>query len=157
MNPKGGIGNNIETDLCMEHSVRNRKDLIKALGSNKSEATIQRVNLAADTVSHLVSSLRTDLGISEHRNRKTVLPEHHAQVMGVLRQLQPFKTQVNRSFGSKSVCRSPFTRHNSEELKCALLNSSRRLSVGALIIVDDDDDDDDDEFEENNNNNNNKM
>ncbi|XP_071110673.1 uncharacterized protein [Haliotis cracherodii] len=41
VNPHGNEGNNVETDLVMEHSVRNKKDLICQLGANKTEKAIQ--------------------------------------------------------------------------------------------------------------------
>jgi hypothetical protein len=50
-NMKGGPGNNVETDLVMEHSIRNKKDFIRSLKSNKTKKANQRVTRAADTVS----------------------------------------------------------------------------------------------------------
>ena len=36
-NVRGGTGKNVETDLVMEHSVRNKKKLVRNLGANKTE------------------------------------------------------------------------------------------------------------------------
>lgn len=57
INMSGGRGNNVEADLVQEHSVRNQKDLIRKLGSNKTELAISRVTNGADTIAAITKKM----------------------------------------------------------------------------------------------------
>lgn len=71
MNMSGGAGKNVEADLVQEHSVRNRKDLIRHLGANKTEKAMVRSTGAADTIAHLTSRVDEALGIRTAGSRHT--------------------------------------------------------------------------------------
>lgn len=47
VNPKGGIGNTKPSDMQKENQVKEFKELIKGLGSNKTETAIVNVCKAA--------------------------------------------------------------------------------------------------------------
>ena len=66
---RGGAAGNIESDLVQENSVRNQKDLIRALGANKSEKAIQRSCRAADTVSDIFEKIEISIS-SPFQNSK---------------------------------------------------------------------------------------
>jgi hypothetical protein len=65
MNTKGGKGNNVESDLCQEHSVCNQKGPIKQLGANKSEQAISRVTSSADTLAEICSKFDESVHIKQ--------------------------------------------------------------------------------------------
>ena len=57
VNPKGGIGNNKPSDMQKENQVKELKELIKGLGSNKTETAIVKVCKAAPVINSVVRNL----------------------------------------------------------------------------------------------------
>ena len=49
-------GHNLETDLAMEHTIKSTKNLINAMGANKTEASVQRATRAVSGVQQIVHS-----------------------------------------------------------------------------------------------------
>ena len=49
-------GRNLETDLAMEHTIKSTKNLINAMGANKTEASVQRATRAVSGVQQIVHS-----------------------------------------------------------------------------------------------------
>ncbi|KAL4236166.1 hypothetical protein ACF0H5_004552 [Mactra antiquata] len=92
VNLRGGLGQNIECDLVQENSVRNQKDLIRALGANKTNEAISRCTKAADTVSDICSKIDKSKGVkkpsSRHHTPKSVKDELVIHLS--LRALRPF-------------------------------------------------------------------
>ena len=99
-NPKGGQGNSVESDLVMEHSVRNRKDIIRSLGANKTEGAIVRATLAADTVATITRNFDSTIGITvkSGRHTKFVSDADRDWVKQVLRRLRPFKFNAGKKY-----------------------------------------------------------
>ena len=119
VNPTGGPGNNIEIDLAMEHSVRNRKDAIRNLGANKTEIAIQRVSMAADTVARVSEQIfgKATVTPKSDRHAKKVSKTDHQKVSERLRMVRPFSFRSGRSFTRHhSVPHSPFGHINKAKM-----------------------------------------
>ncbi len=143
VNVKGGKGRNVEADLVQEHSVRNRKDLIRSLGANKSEKAIKCVTNAADAVSYMAHSLDNVLDIkrSGSRHAKFVSDQDIMRVQADLRTLRPFRLTPGRECtGFDSVFRSPFQRINKPLMRQFMRRNIQRLSRGQAVETEDDDD-----------------
>ena len=104
-NKRGGKGQNVETDLLMEHSVRNKKEPIRSLGSNKRDQAIQPITMAADTVSDICTSLNGSLRIPKKTgySSKIIVEEDELRVKQCLRELRPFTRQPGRTLGCLRV------------------------------------------------------
>jgi hypothetical protein len=92
VNTRGGKGNCVESDLVQEHSVCNRKDLIKTLGANKTEKSILRTTGSADAISDICAQLDTCLKIkpkSGHHTKASTETDHGI-VARALRRIRPF-------------------------------------------------------------------
>lgn len=140
-NKHGGVGANVETDLIMEHSIRNRKDLIKGLGANKTEKAIQRVTMAADTVVDVCKSFNTALKVQTRSGKHSTIIQtaDEQKVKDTLRQLQPFQWQAGRDNCSFNIPASPFTRVNMDDLKVDIANVLQRLTRGIHTVETDED------------------
>ncbi|KAK6184288.1 hypothetical protein SNE40_006788 [Patella caerulea] len=92
-NTRGGIGKNVESDLVQEHSVRNQKNLIRHLGSNKSERAITRSTIAAGAVTNIIDQVDESLKLyrprGKHHKSKSIKDEEI--VAKSLRELRPCK------------------------------------------------------------------
>lgn len=89
---KGGKGNNVEADLVQEHSVRNRKDLIRNLGANKSEKAMKRVTNAAAgvaTITHQVDKI-LQIQTTSARHTKYISEGDCTKIKQALRNVRPF-------------------------------------------------------------------
>lgn len=132
-NIRGGVGNNIESDLAQEISVCNQKDLIRSLGANKSEKAILRSTRAADTVSliceHVDSSVNLKKTGSKHNIPKA---EKDEQVVSAsLRDLKPFKKIEGRSCGGlQSILSSSLLKIDNEDFKYRINQVVSRLYYG---------------------------
>lgn len=80
-NCRGGIGNNVESNLVQEHSVCIQKQLIESLGANKSEQSISRVTRSADAINEICSNFDASILLKPKsgRHSKTVTEADHAQ------------------------------------------------------------------------------
>ena len=108
-NKHGGVGANVETDLIMEHSIRNRKYLIKGLGANKTEKAIQRDTMAVDTVVDVCKSFNTALKVQRRSGKHSTIIQtaDEEKVKDAVRQLQPFQWQAGRDNCSFNIPASP--------------------------------------------------
>jgi hypothetical protein len=137
LNRKGGKGKCVETDLAMEHSVRNAKDLIKGLGSNKTEKAIIRASLAADTVTAVTRYYEQVLGVQKatDAHTKRISEKDLGTISKKLRKLRPFRFTDGRCYaGMAHVAYTPFTRINREELKQALRRNINRSCLGKVPV-----------------------
>ncbi|KAK3096699.1 hypothetical protein FSP39_002515 [Pinctada imbricata] len=98
VNRKGGHGNNVEADLMQEHSVRHQKELIRALGANKSDRAILRAKGAANLDTSLVENYDTALSVPiKGSNHGTCTNEKDMTVIReCLRSTRPFKHTPGR-------------------------------------------------------------
>ena len=99
VNLRGGIGENMEADLVQENAVRNQKDLIRALGANKTDSAIARCSKAADTVAEICSNVDKAVTVKKHSSRHRVPKSEKDEVVirNSLRQLRPFRKSEGRS------------------------------------------------------------
>ncbi|KAK3083965.1 hypothetical protein FSP39_006061 [Pinctada imbricata] len=99
VNRRGGIGKNVEADLVQEHSVRFQKELIRGLGSNKSEAAITRVTSASNLLSAVISNFDSSLNVKQKAPHHTVQtnPEDTRIIRDAMETLKPMKYIPGRS------------------------------------------------------------
>ncbi|XP_061179502.1 uncharacterized protein LOC133188137 [Saccostrea echinata] len=69
VNPKGGIGNNKPSDMQKENQVKELKELIKGLRSNKTETAIVNLCKAAPIINSVVKNLDNQIFSSVRRKR----------------------------------------------------------------------------------------
>ena len=92
-NCRGGIGNNVESDLVQEYSVCNQKQLIESLGANKTEQSISRFTRSADAINEICSNFDASILLKPKSggHSKTVTEADHARMYKELRKLSPFR------------------------------------------------------------------
>ena len=137
-NTKGGKGQCIETDLAMEHSIRNRKDLVRQLGANQSEKAILRISNAADTVNTICNSFDHALGVPtpSSRHSKESADCDRLLVRSSLRELRPFRKESGRKhIAYPAISQSPFHKINRQIMYTDMLNIIQRLCRGQNIEV----------------------
>ena len=154
VNIKGRKGGCVETDLVMEHSVRNKKDLIRSLGAKKTKTAIERVSDASDTVAELHKNFMEVIGV------KRLFGHHSRPISDVdmnkaknrLRNIRPFSYKGGRSYEQmKKLHDSPFGSIDKEQMKEFLRRNIIRLCRGQVDPLDDiqsDDEGDDEDFDE---------
>ena len=147
VNSMGGAGNNVETDLAMEHSVRNRKDLIRNLGANKTDKAIIRVSMAADTVATITKNFQQTVGVvtKSGRHTKHISDGDREKVKKALRKLRPFNFTTGRQYQQMpKIPFSPFANIDLADMEKSLKRVIIRSCRGQVVAVDDDNDDEDD-------------
>lgn len=145
-NLKGGVGRNIESDLVQENSVCNQKDLIRALGANKSEKAIMRSSRAADTVALICEKIDGSVKLKKSgTNHHVPKAEKDEQVVRAsLRQLRPFmKTPGRCCQGLPNILSSPLMKIDTGDFKYRIKQVVSRLYYGQTQNVADESDDDD--------------
>ena len=143
VNPHGGRGKNIESDLKVEHTVRLRKELIRGLGANKSERAILRATGAADVVDHVVEGNDAALGIRPRPNRHTRASTQadKDRLAQLIDELEPFRYTPGRGMpgcSRESVALSPFTYVNGDVMVNDISVIVNRIIDGVGAIFDDD-------------------
>ncbi|KAK3093110.1 hypothetical protein FSP39_011171 [Pinctada imbricata] len=110
VNRKGGHGNDVEADLVQEHSVRHQKELIRALGANKSDKAILRATGAANLVTSLVENYDTALSVPiKSSNHGTCTNEKDMTVIReCLRSTRPFKHTPGRKCSPHKIVHPKF-------------------------------------------------
>ena len=130
INATGGKSNNLEADLRQEHSVRNRKDLIRHLGANKTEHAMSCVTEAADTIDGIVRSISRQMNIPQKSGRHTKLStsEDMNKIATVLRQVRPFHYKQGRQCsGFKKILPSPLMKIKKTEMNKDISSIISRL------------------------------
>ncbi len=143
INMKGGAGNNVESDLVQEHSVRNRKDLIRNLGANKTDKAMKRVTNAADAIATIVHNVDRALNISIQNSRHTkyISEEDVANIKRLLRNARPFnKTPGRECAGFPLVHACSFEKTDQGEMTTYLARNIQRLGRGQLVMMDNEED-----------------
>ena len=148
VNWKGGKSRNIEIDLLQENRNKDLKNLIKAMGANKTTSAIQRASRAAGGVRHIVENFDNNVSLakqsSDHTHRSTEPDE--SIILSDLRQIKPFKLSPGRKYKSfstidadnlKSLDRADFTTW--------LLKHKKNLLLDAPLELDEDNEEEDDE------------
>jgi hypothetical protein len=138
VNINGGLGNNIEADLLQEHSVRNRKDLIRMLGSNKSEKAISRVTEAADSVCLTAEMFDQSLNIVPESNRhgRISCEADDNIIQSTFRNIRPFQIDNFRKFkGFERMCANPFDSINKSILCEDLCKNIDKMCKSKMQII----------------------
>ena len=128
----------METDLIMEHSVRNRKDLIKSLGANKNEKAIARACMAADVVAKVEKSFSDSVGVrpNSSRHSKSTSDVDRDKMKKTLKKLRPFRYQEGRNYSVMiSQKDSPFLNINLQDIVQAIQRIIMRLRRGQIVAV----------------------
>lgn len=130
---RGGLGQNIECDLVQENSVRNQKDLIKALGPNKTDKAISRCTKGADTVADICSKVDVSVTAKRQSTRHQIPKclKDEAVICKSLRELKPFsKTSGRKCQGMLKVASSPLFKIDTKDFKYRIHQMVSRLFYG---------------------------
>jgi len=148
VNRKGGRGNNIEADLRTEHSIRNRKDLIRSLGANKTIHAIENVCQAADTIAAIVHHVDIAVSIKAKSGRHTNVfnEEDLKKLEQIYVDAKPFVQSPGRKLQGFRAFQMPLERINKLDMQMLVDRNLDRLSMGMLFG--DDMAGEDDELEE---------
>lgn len=136
VNPKGGKGNNREADLAQEHSVRNRKDLTRQLGANKTDKAIKRVTNAADSIAAMGHSLDQALHVARSggRHTKRTSEADNLKIAQELANVKPFITRPGRTCeGYPSVTSSPYSKIDKQAMDAHMKRCIQRIKQGSCI------------------------
>ena len=102
VNWSGGEGKNVEIDLFQENRNKDMKEMIKAMGANKSEKAINRASKAAGGVKKIVEAYEKQVSLrrksTSHTHKSSAADEK--MIMAALRSLRPFKEVDGRRFES---------------------------------------------------------
>ena len=143
INIKGGNGNNIEADLVQEHSVCNRKELVRALGANKTEEAIHRVTMAADHVDAVTHALQKAIFIKRKSDSHTgtISKKDIQSIKDVFREIRPFRHTPGRPcVGFQNIYPDPTMRIYQPKFKELVTNNIKRLSNGLIVEVEEEED-----------------
>ena len=146
-NLRGGRGNNIESDLVQENSVRNQKDLIRALGANKTDKAIMRSTKAAGSVDDICGKvdLATALHKASSRHHTPRSEKDEKVIHKSLRDLRPFsKTPGRVCEGLPKILSSPLKKIKMEDFKYRIMQVVQRLYYGQTFNNGDNSSDEDD-------------
>ena len=137
VNTHGGVGRNCEADLKTEHSVANRKKLIKLLGANKTDTAMHRVTNAADTVSDIVNKFDKSLNVKvkSGRHTHTMSDDNEKKILQHIRQLNPFQKQNGRKCEGFPNFVLPQDTINKEKMKEDIARTVERLVRGMGVDV----------------------
>ena len=146
VNIRGGLGNNIETDLVMEHSIRNKKTLIRNLGANKTDLAIHRATNAADTVLELTNKFEDDLNLFPKSRKSGYIKDEQEvrmKIQSEMSKLKPFSKQPGRRIGNLHLSPSPRNATVFEQMRPAISKEIALLTKGKTVFTDEVDSDSD--------------
>lgn len=135
VNTHQGAGKNKELDLAMENSVCNRKNLIRNLGANKTEAAILRATGSADALANVMNNIASDLHIppTSDQHTKASTQADIDRVFRLLREIRPFTVIPGRTcHGFDNILPSPHLKVDKAAMKFDIQRTYQRLSMGHL-------------------------
>ena len=112
-------------------------DLIKGLGSNKTDKAIIRASLAADTVIAVTRYYEHVLNVPKatDAHTKRVSEKDIETIHSKLRKLRPFRFTEGRCYnGMPQIGYTPFTRINREHLTTAPQRNINRVCLGQVPV-----------------------
>lgn len=145
-NLRGGLGNNMESDLVQENSVRNQKDMIRALGANKTEKAIIRCSKAADTIAEICEKVDNMVSLKKSGSKHQMpdAEKDEGELSRSLRQLRPFnKTSGRICIGLSDVAISPMKKIDQSDFKDRVAQVVTRLYYGQTMECETDSSEDD--------------
>ena len=119
-NCRGGFGNNLESDLVQEHSIRHQKNLIRQLGANKTEAAIKRSTMAAGVIENILEKIDESISVKKKssRHHKQTCQSDEESIATSLRQLRPFQVTLGRRCdGFENIKPCPFDKIDKSDMK----------------------------------------
>ena len=140
-NRKGGKYKNIEIDLLQENRNRDIKELIRAMGANKTEKAIHRASKAAAGVRCIVDTF--DKQVNKHKmssshTHKASL-EDEKKVRNDLRELRPFHHTPGRSHESfPDISNDPLSNLDEEEFSKWLAKHKRNIAMHFPLMENED-------------------
>ena len=142
VNLKGGAGGCVETDLKVEHTVRLRKTLIRALGANKSEKAMVRATSAADAVGVVCDAMDQALHVKQKsaRHSKRSSDKDRQQLAELYNELEPFAHTPGRKMPyctKASVQANPLALVDCAQLKTHIYDIIFRILDGCGVMVED--------------------
>jgi len=142
MNSRGGSGNNYESDLKMEHTVRSRKELIRGLGANKTERAMLRATGASDAIDELKLSFDMEVmasTIASSFHSKASTSEDCIKIRAQIQRLRPFRKVAGRKIpGVENInTDSPFESINRIDMHKFIGNKLQYLCEGSGVEIED--------------------
>jgi hypothetical protein len=126
----GGKGRNIEIDLLQENRNKDLKKLIKGMGANKTDKSIDRASRAVGGIQQIVENLNAEAikqPVSGTHSHKSSVPDE-LEIMKDLRKLRPFSTEPGRAHSSfPSISADPLATLNNEEFESWLKRHKKYL------------------------------
>lgn len=129
INKSGRIGKNKPADMEKENQVKLLKELIRGLGSNKTENAIVGISKAAPVIESVVHHFDEEAGICEVRTtHKSRSLESDLKVMlEKTRELDPFSNQGRSLQSYKGINANPIYSVNKEKFHQVVLRTAQRL------------------------------
>ncbi|CAC5402482.1 unnamed protein product [Mytilus coruscus] len=151
VNITGRKGENKAADLQKENQVMVLKDLIRGLGSNKTENSIITISKAAPVVKQICENVDTMLGVIDKKTRHKKR-SFEDDVKEIIKELEPLKPWVNQTgrqlYSFKEIKKSPFSFDRSE-FETSVTRTINRLKRDLPPLHNEgDEDEDEDEDEE---------
>ncbi|CAB3987771.1 Hypothetical predicted protein [Paramuricea clavata] len=135
VNHKGGAGNNYANELKMEHIMRNNKDILKGLYTNK---TLKASDIPTHSTAHTYADKQAD-------ERE------------IIHKIKPFTYQHGREYKSfNEIAKSPLEKLNIVMLSKWLTDHKKKLFQSLYTYVELENDEDDEDNDEDNYNDNNE-
>ncbi|XP_033729394.1 uncharacterized protein LOC117318526 [Pecten maximus] len=140
VNCHGGVGKNKATDMQNENEVKALKELIKGLGSNKTEQSIIAVCKAMPSILDVVSKFDTmvSVGTISTTHKKRSYEEDLDAVLKVVKKAGIWQNASRSLAGFKAISKSPFA-FNKPLFKRTVRNIIDRLQRDLPPVPDDDD------------------
>ena len=139
VNPKGAKSKNKPADMAKENQVRELKELIKGLGSNKNEKSIVTISKAYPVINDIVLNVDAQIGYkdvkSSHKSRSE--EEDLKCLLKLLRKLNPFSQEDGRMlYRYHGVKRSVFIELLQQKniLEGNIIQIAYRLKCGIPVI-----------------------
>ena len=124
---RGGVGKNIEDDLCQEISNGVGKKIVQRMGANKTVAAISKVCKAVSGIKDIIDNYDEKEGIQKQSVYHTKIDslKEEKEMINDLKTLRPFKHTPGRKHHSfPGILRHPFRYLNQSEF-CKWLNNCR--------------------------------
>ncbi|XP_076090697.1 uncharacterized protein LOC143062794 [Mytilus galloprovincialis] len=147
VNITGRKGENKAADLQKENQVMVLKDLIRGLGSNKTENSIVTISKAAPVVKQICENVDNMLGVIDKktRHKKRSVEDDVKQIIKELQPLKPWVKQTGRQlYCFKDIKRSPFS-FNRTEFETSVTRTINRLKRDLPPLQNEGDEDEDEE------------
>lgn len=150
INRTGKIGHNKPADIEKENQVKLLKELIRGLGSNKTEAAMIRISKAAPVIETVAHKFDEVAGVSViHTTHKSKSAEVDLKAIEQkLREIVPFHVKHGRMLSFAKCSRNPVSEMNVEKFKSMVCKTALRLRRGQVVDNDENTDSEvDDEIE----------